>query len=73
MTILGGRGTVSGPVVGAVVFIVANEFFVSQFGATELNIAATGAMLIVVLVFFPEGIVGTLKKNGRLPRMLDWD
>jgi hypothetical protein len=30
-------------------------------------------MLIVVLVFFPEGIVGTLKKNGRLPRMLDWD
>jgi branched-chain amino acid transport system permease protein len=73
MTILGGRGTVSGPVVGAVVFIVANEFFVSQFGATELNIAATGLMLIVVLVFFPEGIVGTLKKNGRLPRMLDWD
>jgi branched-chain amino acid transport system permease protein len=73
MTILGGRGTVSGPVVGAVVFIVANEFFVSQFGATELNIVATGLMLILVLVFFPEGIIGSLKKSGRLPRMLDWD
>jgi branched-chain amino acid transport system permease protein len=73
MTILGGRGSVSGPVVGAVVFIVVNEFFVSQFGATELNIVATGLMLILVLVFFPEGIVGSLKKNGRLPAMLDWD
>jgi branched-chain amino acid transport system permease protein len=73
MTILGGRGTVSGPVVGAVVFIVANEFFVSRLGATELNIAATGLALVVVLMFFPEGIVGTLKKNGRLPRLLDWD
>ncbi|HEX9596368.1 MAG TPA: branched-chain amino acid ABC transporter permease, partial [Anaerolineales bacterium] len=73
MTILGGRGTVSGPVVGAIVFILANEFFVSQFGASELNIAATGLALVVVLMFFPEGIVGTLKKKGRLPRLLDWD
>ena len=73
MTILGGRGTVSGPVVGAVVFIVANEFFVAQFGATELNIVATGLMLVLVLLFFPEGIIGTLKKTGRLPKLLDWD
>lgn len=73
MTILGGRGTVSGPVVGAIVFIIANEFFVAQLGATALNIVATGLMLVVVLMFFPEGIVGTLRKNGRLPKMLDWD
>ena len=73
MTILGGRGTVSGPVVGAIVFILANEFFVSKFGATELNIAATGLALVVVLLFFPEGIIGTLKKKNRLPRFLDWD
>jgi branched-chain amino acid transport system permease protein len=73
MTILGGRGTVSGPVVGAVVFVVANEAFVAWFGATELNLAATGLVLILVLLFFPEGIVGTLRKKGRLPRMLDWD
>lgn len=73
MTILGGRGTVSGPVIGATLFIVANEFFVTQFGATALNIVATGLLLVLVLVFFPEGIVGTLKKNGRLPKMLDWD
>jgi len=73
MTILGGRGTVSGPVVGAIVFIVANEFFVTHLGATALNIVATGVLLVLVLVFFPEGIVGSLKKNGRLPKWLDWD
>ena len=30
-------------------------------------------MLVLVLMFFPEGIIGTLKKSGRLPKMLDWD
>ncbi|MCB1486698.1 MAG: branched-chain amino acid ABC transporter permease [Bauldia sp.] len=73
MTILGGRGTVSGPVVGAIIFIVANEFFVTHLGATALNIVATGILLVLVLVFFPEGIVGSLKKSGRLPKWLDWD
>jgi branched-chain amino acid transport system permease protein len=73
MTILGGRGTVSGPVVGAVLFIAVNEFFVARFGASELNIAATGLLLILALLFFPEGIIGTLRQTGRLPRALDWD
>ncbi len=73
MTILGGRGTVAGPVLGATLFIAANEFFVSHFGTSELNIAATGLLLILMLLFFPDGIVGTLKRTGRLPRALDWD
>lgn len=73
MTLLGGKGTVAGPVVGAVVFILANEFFVSQLGFTELNIVATGILMIVVLLFFPEGIVGTLKERGLLPQFLDWE
>jgi branched-chain amino acid transport system permease protein len=73
MTILGGRGTVAGPAVGAIVFIAANEFFVARFGASELNIAATGLLLILALLFFPDGIVGTLKHRGRLPKALDWD
>jgi branched-chain amino acid transport system permease protein len=73
MTILGGRGTVAGPVVGAILFVAANEFFVAYFGASELNIAATGALLILALLFFPDGIVGTLKNKGRLPKALDWD
>lgn len=72
MTILGGRGTVAGPVIGAILLVAANEFFVAKLGFTELNIAATGLLMLVVLLFFPEGIVGTLKERGKLPRILDW-
>lgn len=73
MTILGGKGTLLGPIVGAVLLIGINEFFVSQLGSSELNIAGTGLILLVVLLFFPDGIVGTLRRNGRLPKIIDWE
>jgi branched-chain amino acid transport system permease protein len=73
MSILGGRGTVAGPVLGAIILIAINELFVSQLGASELNIVGTGLIMIVVLLFFPLGIVGSLRKAGKLPRILAWD
>jgi branched-chain amino acid transport system permease protein len=73
MAILGGRGTVAGPVVGAILLIAFNEYFVYQFGASEINILGTGVIMLAVLMFFPLGIVGTLAKKGKLPRFLDWD
>jgi branched-chain amino acid transport system permease protein len=72
MAILGGRGTVAGPVIGAIVLVAADELVVAKLGSTELNLAAKGAAMIVVLLAFPDGVVGTLKARGRLPRMLDW-
>jgi len=73
MSILGGRGTVAGPVLGAIILIIINEFFVSQFGGSELNIVGTGVIMLVVLLFFPSGIVGSLREAGKLPKVLDWD
>ena len=73
MSVLGGKGTVAGPVIGAVLFIAINEFFVANLGFTELNIVATGLLLALVLIFFPQGIVGTLREHGKLPAFLDWD
>ncbi len=73
MCILGGRGTVAGPILGAVAIIFINEFFVSQLGSSELNIVGTGAIMMVVLLFFPAGIVGSLRQLGMLPAILDWD
>jgi len=72
-TILGGKGTVSGPVIGAAIMLAINEFVVSKLGATELNIVVTGLILVFVLIFFPDGIVGTLRNKGALPTFLDWD
>lgn len=71
--IIGGRATVAGPVVGALLIVGINEFSIVQFGATELNIVVTGLILLAVLLFFPLGIVGSLKEAGRLPAFLDWD
>ena len=72
MAILGGRGTVAGPVIGAIVLVAADELVVAKLGSTELNLAAKGAAMLVVLLVFPDGIVGTLRARGRLPRVLDW-
>ena len=73
MAIIGGKGTVAGPVVGAVLIYAINELSLVTFGATEFNIVIQGSMLVAVLLFFPLGVVGTLRKMGRLPAFLDWD
>jgi branched-chain amino acid transport system permease protein len=73
MSILGGKGTVAGPVIGAILLVAVNELSVSKLGSTELNIVVTGLFMIVILLFFPEGIVGSLREHGRLPSILDWD
>jgi branched-chain amino acid transport system permease protein len=73
MAILGGKGTVAGPVVGTILLVAFNEYFVYQFGSSEINILGTGMIMLIVLMFFPLGIVGTLAKKGRLPRFLNWD
>jgi branched-chain amino acid transport system permease protein len=72
MAIIGGRGTVAGPVIGAILLVGTNELLVAKLGSTELNLAAKGALMLAVLVFFPEGIVGTLRARRRLPHLLDW-
>lgn len=73
MCILGGKGTIAGPVIGAILIIAFNELFVATLGASELNILASGALMVIVLMFFPLGIIGTLARLHKLPRFLNWD
>lgn len=73
MCILGGKGTIAGPVIGAVLIVGFNELFVATLGASEINVLATGLIMMLSLMFFPLGIVGTLAKYKRLPRVLNWD
>lgn len=73
MCIIGGKGTIAGPVIGAILILAFNEFFVATMGASELNILATGLIMMLALMFFPLGIVGTLAHYKKLPRFLNWD
>ena len=73
MCILGGKGTVAGPILGAILIIAFNESCVAFFGASPINILGTGLIMVLALMFFPNGIVGTLAQKRKLPRLLNWD
>jgi branched-chain amino acid transport system permease protein len=73
MCILGGKGTVAGPIVGAILLIAFNEACVAFLGWSEINILGTGLIMVLTLMFFPNGIVGTLAQKKKLPRFLNWD
>ena len=67
--ILGGLGTLLGPVIGAVIFIVLRYTFLATLGGGIAGsyLILYGALLIVVVMFLPEGIYPTLKRiMGRL-------
>jgi branched-chain amino acid transport system ATP-binding protein len=55
--IIGGLGTLLGPIVGAL-FIV--EFGIRLANYPELHVALTGALLIIVIRFAPRGIWGSV-------------
>lgn len=59
ITMLGGAGTLLGPIVGAVLLLSASEVFKNQFQESHLLIY--GVLIVVVVLFMPEGIVGGLQ------------
>jgi branched-chain amino acid transport system permease protein len=61
MAILGGKGTLWGPVIGAVVFYVAQEAsWKYLFGWQRV---ALGVLIVAIVVFFPMGILGWLRER----------
>ena len=60
---LGGKGTVFGPTVGALIVESISQFASAQFAGTQgLNLAIYGIMLIVCIRFFPDGILPIIQK-----------
>ena len=60
MVLLGGMGSVAGPVVGAVVFLVLEEVL---SGITEYWQLIFGPMLILVVLFARGGLLGFLTRK----------
>src|SRR5262245_45525942 len=58
MVLLGGVETVSGAVIGAIVFKAADIWLVSQMDLSKLVL---GGFIVLMVVAFPMGIVGTLE------------
>jgi len=58
--LLGGKGTLWGPVIGAVVFHVFKEVTWNYFLGWQW--VALGALIVVIVVYFQEGIMGWLMR-----------
>jgi branched-chain amino acid transport system permease protein len=62
MVLLGGRGTLWGPVIGAVIIMSVREVTWAEFPA--LHSALLGVLMILVILFLPDGILSIFRKRG---------
>ena len=60
MAILGGKGTLLGPIIGAVVFHITQEIFWTYLLGWQR--VALGLLIVVIVVFVPQGIMGFLRE-----------
>ena len=63
--IVGGLATVLGPAVGAIIFIPIDIMLRAKLGTAlpGIHMIIYGIILIVVLLYMPKGIYGTIKEK----------
>ena len=61
MAILGGKGTLWGPIIGATLFHFFKEGFWTFFLGWQY--VALGVLIVVIVIYFPEGIMGWLREK----------
>jgi branched-chain amino acid transport system permease protein len=61
MVITGGKGTLTGPVVGGIIFGIAPEVF-REMAGPELQWIMYGILMILIVMFLPEGIVPAINR-----------
>ncbi len=59
-TLVGGAATVLGPLVGTAIMFTVIDL---ASGYTTASLLAVGVVLIVIVLFFPRGIVGTIRER----------
>ncbi|MFQ5789665.1 MAG: branched-chain amino acid ABC transporter permease [Acidobacteriota bacterium] len=60
MTIIGGLGTVAGPVIGATLFLLLEQFVLVRF--SSLHLGSFGVLLIGLVLFEPRGLAGLFER-----------
>ncbi len=70
MSLLGGKGTLWGPVIGATLFHVIKETTWTYMLGWQW--VALGVLIVVNVVFFQQGILGWVQENGLKNSALSW-
>lgn len=72
MVMLGGYGTVLGPLVGSAVYQRLRGFLLVSPLFKNIQLAVAGALLLIIILFVPAGVVGWLRRRFlRLRRVLE--
>jgi branched-chain amino acid transport system permease protein len=58
MAVLGGMRSFWGPLIGAAIFVVLQDYLSSQ---TENWMSFVGLFFVLVVLFFPRGILGAIR------------
>jgi branched-chain amino acid transport system permease protein len=58
---LGGRGTLWGPVLGALILVPAQQYLAYKLGASELYLVGYAAVFVVILLVLPQGIIPSVR------------
>ena len=64
MPVIGGIGTVWGPVLGGVVFVIVEEQISVKF--PNFHLLIYGSLLIIIILLEPDGLLGLLRRLFRL-------
>jgi branched-chain amino acid transport system permease protein len=71
MVMLGGQGTVLGPLIGAAVYQRMRGLLVTTPIFKNIQLSVAGALLLLIVLFVPAGVVGWLRhRYPRLRRIL---
>jgi len=60
ISFIGGAGTVIGPVIGSVCFVILKELFAISLG--QMNVLIFGIVFIFIVLFLPQGMIGLVKR-----------
>jgi branched-chain amino acid transport system permease protein len=60
VAIIGGRGTIFGPLVGAALLTLAAELFRNLFA--DANLLIYGVLIVLVIMFMPRGLMGEIQQ-----------
>jgi branched-chain amino acid transport system permease protein len=67
LALIGGAGSILGPILASFIFTPISEFARAMLGGTYLgaHLVAYGAAIITVIILIPDGIVGLISKYIR--------
>ena len=68
MVMLGGQGTVLGPILGAFAYQGMRGYFVTSDFFKDIQLSVSGALLLIIVLFIPAGAVGWLRNRFSLLR-----